>query len=155
MEIWFLHEFDDRYNPPRDNGYWEIGEDKPEIGDFIKLYNSCGGFHNHLITEKDELIQSTWEEILYKYYHDNQTSPYGWIDREGNFFGCDYMEHKACADACCNLTEIQAEQQGYIKIYSALGELEYYCDGRMTVAQKNTLESRGFIVDECEVNWNE
>ena len=104
----------------------------------------------------DKMVyQSTWEEILYKYYHDNQTSPYGWIDREGNFFGCDYMEHRDCANACFNLTETQAEKQGYIKIYSALGELEYYCNGRMTVAQKNTLENRGFTVDECEVNWNE
>ena len=151
MKIWFLHEFDDKH----DNGYWEIGENKPEIGDFIKVYNDYGGFHSHLITEEDELVQSTWEKVLYKYYHDNQTSPYGWIDREGNFFGCDYMEHSKCADACFNLTEAQAEQQGYIKIYSALRELEYYCNGRMTVAQKNTLESRGFTVDEYEVNWNE
>lgn len=152
MNNWFLHE---KING-HDNGYWEIisATKKPPIGELIKVRNVCGGQHFHTVTEEDELIFSTWETVLKQYFLDQTDSPWGWIDREGRFYGCDFMEHKFCADICFNMSELEAERRGYVKIYSDDSE-GYYCSTLMTTAQKRTLDERGFIVEDDEVMWNE
>lgn len=164
---WFLHEMDDRYNPPRDNGYWEIKyynteDEKPQVGEKVRLENACGGGHYTTIHENDILVWDTWEHVEYLYYSNNQKADYGWIDFEGKFYGCDYMGHAGCAGACFNLSEWEAEQAGYVKIYSdpILAKyddirfrpdgLGWYCSHKLTNAQKSTLLERGFKVDEDE-----
>ena len=41
-----------------------------------------------------------WNVMLLNHYIKNQNSPYGWIDLEGNFYGCDYHEHAFCLEVC-------------------------------------------------------
>lgn len=151
MNDWFLHE---KING-HDNGYWKINcTTKPLIGERIKVENVSGGQHFHTITEEDELIFSTWETVLKQYFLNRTDSPYGWIDREGHFYCCDFMEHAFCADVCFDMSELEAERRGYIKIYSDEDD-GYYCSTLMTTAQKRTLEERGFVVEDSEVMWNE
>lgn len=159
-KVWFVHEFDDRYNPPMDNGYWEVKwhdeDEKPQIGERCRVVNAVGGWHEHTIAECDEILFSTWHDVEYAYYTTNQQADYGWIDKEGNFYGCSYMGHADCAAACFDLSELEAEQAGYVKIYRDRVMAEYYperfrpdglgwyCSHPLTYAQKAKLTERGF-----------
>lgn len=135
-----------------DNGYWEIIDDLPyyEAGFCVKLENSSGGWHFHIITKDDEIIESDWETVKRKYYLSKSDSPYGWIDKDGIFFGCDYFEHNDCALACFGLYEGAAEQAEYVKIYKENDKLSYYHEGFLTDAQRQALINRNielFIYD--------
>lgn len=153
---WFLHEIDYSRIPPRDNGYWEIRGNKPEPNTIIQIYNIIGGHHDYKVTELDEFIYSDWETVARRRYTENQKSDYGWIDLEGNFYGCDWSEHRDCADICFGLTELDAERQGYVKIYYDKSNAKYdnyhyrpdglgwYCDRPLTDAQITKLNERGF-----------
>lgn len=155
MSSWFIHEKINGHS----NGYWEVmyATEKPQLGELVRVENRNSGYHYHTITEEDEIIYSTWDEILKDYFLKQSDSLYGWIDREGRFYGCDFTEHRLCAEVCFDLTEIEAENRGYIKIFNVYGadEQEYYCSKKMTIAQKRTLEEHGFLVDDYEVAWNE
>ena len=69
------------------------------------------------------------------------------------------MEHGACADACWSLTESQAEQDGFVKIYLDSNAHNATLDGRVwytdksyiTAAQAKTLREKGFKVDETQI----
>jgi len=134
-----------------DNGYWEIMDDPPyKPGCCVKLENSSGGWHFHTITKDDEIIESDWETVERKYYLSKSDSPYGWIDKDGIFYGCDYFEHNDCALTCFGLYEGSAERAGYVKVYKENNELTYYHEGFLTDAQRQTLINRGielFILD--------
>ena len=149
----FLHILEKRDNGYIwDNGYWEIIDDPPyEPGCCVKLENSSGGWHFHTITKNDEIIESDWETVERKYYLSKSDSPYGWIDKDGVFYGCSYFEHNDCALACFGIYEGVAEQTGYVKVYKDNDELTYYHEGFLTDAQRQTLINRGielFIFDE-------
>lgn len=148
-KYWFLHEW---------NGYWAVKycDEKPKVGEYITVENSCGGHHNHTVQEDDEFIYDTWNHVEYLYYSNNTKAEYGWIDREGRFYGCDWMDHYACAVAIFNLPEYEAEQAGNVKIYRDLFLAEHdnthftpdgrgwYCSRPLTDAQKLTLLDKGF-----------
>lgn len=148
----FLHELQKRDNGKIwDNGYWEITDDPPyKPGYQIRVENRHGGWHYHTITEDDEIIESDWQTIDRKYFLSKSDSPYGWIDKDGTFYGCDYFEHIDCALVCFDLYEGAAEQAGYVKVYKDNGGLTYYHEGFLTDAQRQTLIDRGielFIYD--------
>lgn len=141
----FLHELEKRDNGKVwDNGYWEIVDEPPyKAGYCVKVENNCGGWHYHTITKNDEIIESDWTTINHNYYLNKTDSPYGWIDKEGNFYGCDYFEHNDCAITCFGLYEGSAERAGYVKVYKENNELTYYHEGFLTDAQRQTLINRG------------
>jgi len=148
----FLHELEKRDNGKIwDNGYWEIIDDPPYKPDYhIRVENRYGGWHYHTITEDDEIIESDWQTIDHNYYLSKVNSPYGWIDKDGTFFGCDYFEHNDCALACFGLYEGAAERAGYVKIYKENDKLSYYHEGFLTDAQRQALINRDielFIYD--------
>ena len=160
----FLHEFND-YGESHgwlDNGYWEIMWGTPEIGHTVRVENYCGGFHDHEINDHDEIIESDWQTVEKMYYASQTDRDCGWIDREGVFYGCGYMDHAACLDAISGLDTLAAEQAGYVKIYhdATLAkympeyakdeDLIYYIDPhiRLTEAQARTLTERGFKIHE-------
>lgn len=141
----FLHELE-KHNDGRvwDNGYWEIINDPPyKPGKYIQVENRYGGKHFHMITEDDEIINSDWQTVNRKYYLNKSDSLYGWIDKDGTFFGCDYFEHNDCAQACFGMYEGEAERAGYVKIYQDNNGLTYYHEGFLTDAQRQCVINRG------------
>ena len=161
----FLHEclnpdYKEKNVKPSWNGYWLIASDTTAIGNTVKLENMCGGSHSHIITNADEIIDSNWDAISkLEATIDMANSDYGWIDLQGIFYGCSYREHWYCASVCFNLSEIEAENSGYIKIYQdshscyALpdGRTYYVKNNRMTKAQAKTLKEKGFDVRDIQI----
>ena len=162
---WFIYEWMTHSDPAHNhyNGYWKITNAKPpfEIGQEIKIENAMGGYHYHIINDMDSFLQSTWEKIETKRFLNNQDSNYGWINKNGIFYGCDYEEHAYCIYRISGLHEDEAERAGWIKIYrdpllanycpdrSNGTDCVYYYDSinsRLTKAQKDTLLSRGFNI---------
>lgn len=85
-------------------------------------------------------------------------NPYGWIDREGVFYGCNYHEHSICAARYFGYSEAAAESSGYIKIYLDKTMAKYdpqhflpngygwYCSNHITQKQANTLAELGLPI---------
>jgi hypothetical protein len=153
-KCWFLREW---------NGYWEVKwhsneNDKPQVGEQLTVENFCGGHHYHTVKEDDEFLYSTWDHVEYLYYSNNTKADYGWVDKEGRFYGCDWMGHSACAAAIFHISEHEAEQAGYVKIYrdpllATYDDVHFTPDGRgwycsrpLTDAQRSTLLEKGFKV---------
>ena len=154
----FLHEFIPTGNNKFiDNGYWEIIDNEYDVGDIVRVENYSGGFHPHRIQPNDEIITSDWTTIMRKHYLNKQDSQYGWIDLEGNFYGCEYQEHKMCAEACFGLSERDAEKAGFVKIfdntawYDEYDETIYYHEKFLTDAQRKTIIDRGLTLNDEDV----
>ena len=160
----FLHEIVKYPNAelPYDNGYWLIVRGEPSVGNTIRVENYNGGFHDHVVTEDDVIVESDWQTVERAFSASETWRDCGWIDKEGVFYGCGYMDHAVCLYAIAGLDTLAAEQAGYIKIYrdptlakympeyAKDDEFVYYIDPQitMTKAQKDTLLERGFKVNE-------
>ena len=147
----FIHEYQ-LWNDGdfHDNGFWEYSEEEiPQIGDLIQVENQYGGYHFHRVNKEDEFFEGEWDEVLREYYKKQTDKEYGWIDKDGIFYGCDYADHACCADACFGLSELEAEDAGIIKIFSEHKKLCWYLKPRlhMTKAQEDTLLTRGFDLE--------
>ena len=154
----FLHDVRIAHNGQIiDNGYWEIMDENYQIGETVRVENYAGGYHFHTISSNDEIIEaSDWQPLMRKYYIKNQNSPYGWIDLEGNFYGCNYYEHALCLEACFGITEYEAEKRGFIKVFddggwSSYNDFSYYHEGFLTDAQRKTLIDRGLTLNDEDI----
>lgn len=133
----FLHEFlKYRDGHIHDNGWWEI------VGD--KLYNEAGGYHYYIPEENDIIVEvNDWEDLDWSFLIDN-TQPYGWIDLQGNFYGCKYMEHELLAEKYFKATDRYLELKGYVKVFRGYDCLiEYYVYRNLTEKQKQKLLELG------------
>lgn len=75
------------------NGWWKIR------GNY--LYNYVGGRHSYIPSADDEIIESSWEEVI-KQESRNSTETTGWVAPNGDFFGCGYGDHSFLAEALFN-----------------------------------------------------
>ena len=144
----FLHEYLKSPNGTiLQDAYWEIRGNR--------LYNAAGGFHFYEPKEDDEIIESTWDEILYKQalrmLDPSKTT--GWIAPDGTFYGCDYQDHWIVAERILNCTERELEERGYCKIYrnpiwctTDESEYSYYYEKHLTEAQIDVLTSKGLEI---------
>jgi hypothetical protein len=146
----FLHEKINLQNEKFiDNGFWKVKDATtfPEVGEKIIVENYSGGHHYHTVQPKDEFIEGYWENLMKIYATEISKQNYGWIDRDGIFYRCDYMEHAFIANACFNMTEAMAEVKGYVKIYKDpfdTADRAWFCDKYLTRAQYNKLVELGF-----------
>ena len=145
----FLHEkLVDRFGELRDNGFWEVsGNYIPEVGEQITLENYRGGHHFHYVTLEDEFIDSTWDKAMKFYTTEISDEKYGWIDRDGVFYKCGHAEHSFIIEACFGLSEIEAEEEGFVKIFLDPFELSnrnWFCKRRITQRQYDKLIELGF-----------
>lgn len=146
----FLHEYLEYPNGKViDNGYWEIcGK---------RLYNRRGGFHKYVPQEGDEIIESTWPEIIRKSLMDKMDDSMitGWIAPDGTFFGCSSQDHADFAEYVLGHDEFTLEKNGYCKIFENpvrlriedpdLLQYSYYCRF-LTSAQQDVLEQKGIMI---------
>ncbi len=138
----FLHEFL-RYSDGSitDNGWWKISEDG------TKLLNRCGGYHSYEPSEGDIICEEdSWNDLDYSYLIKNE-SPYGWIDRNGKYYGCEYADHDNIAEFVFNKTSWQLECEGWIKVYRGFArERETYINDKwshlVTPEQLQTLSEK-------------
>ena len=126
------------------NGFWEIQGNR--------LVNQKGGWHDYEPRPDDEIFEvENYEDLTFRKYYVNNKYKTGWLDRNGNFFGCDFMEHSTVAYYCFHKEEYELEDMGWVKIsrdlYSSNG-LAYYhvCILDLTDAQKKWLIDNGFSV---------
>lgn len=141
----FLHEFL-KYGDgtKRDNGWWKISADG------TNLLNEVGGYHPYIPCPDDIIAEAdSWDDLDYSYLLKPDSS-YGWIDRDGKFFGCDYSGHRDIAERILHSSERALEMQGWIKIYRDFDgkttwfiEWDYCHSGGITEAQEKTLEEKG------------
>lgn len=144
----FLHEYLKSPNGTvLQDAYWEIRGNR--------LYNAVGGYHFYEPKEDDEIIESTWDDILYKQALKklDSSKTTGWIAPDGTFYGCDPEDHWEVAEFILNSTERELEEQGYCKIYSnpiwyMTNESNYSYDyeKHLTQAQIDVLISKGLEV---------
>jgi hypothetical protein len=100
-------EFWELVGPPEEPEYWEnvsTGEDVPFVkDDFVKstVYQTSNSHFAKII----HLLRPRLED--------------GWLDREGNFWGCFYSDHGILLRDIFNInTRKIAEQEGWVHIHS-------------------------------------
>lgn len=129
------------------DAYWEIRGNR--------LYNAAGGFHLYEPKEDDEIIESTWDEILYEAALKKLDSSKitGWIAPDGTFYGCDPTDHWEVAEFILHCSERELEKRGYCKIYcnpiwyiTNESEYSYDYEKHLTEAQIDVLISKGLEV---------
>ena len=110
-----------------ENFWWEYDETTPKNN--AKLINLVGGYNtgnditNCEIVEADGFECLDWSntEIL------NKNSRYGWLDRNGKFYGCDYRHHDMQANYIHKKSRRELERFGWILIgknfYEETGKL--------------------------------
>ena len=133
----FIHEFIEYKNGEvKDNGWWRIEGDK--------VVNMVGGWHHLCIDDKSVIVEANdWHDLDWSCLI-KPDSPYGWVDIQGNFFGCDYMEHAFFAKYYFKLTERTLEDIGYVKIYREIdGSQAYYVSRHLNEKQENKLLELG------------
>lgn len=158
----FVHEFMEYGDGTvRDNGWWEYDPDTE------KVYNRNGGWHDYRHRPEEEIIESTWEDILARTIRDDSCVT-GWIAPDGEFFGCDPMDHARMAEYYLKTTEQYLEDDGWIKItevpFWAMGKYpningryEYHffnLHKHITQAQYKTLKDKGLELEEFDLKYN-
>lgn len=78
---------------------------------------------------------------------------YGYVDREGNFYGCPYHGHLELADELCKDSEEGLEKAGWLSLKSHMGKYIwfYLADRPMYPSQKQW----DFVFDWCRANDQE
>lgn len=75
----------------------------------------------------------------------------GWLSPEGQFYPCDWMEHLWLL-SCLELTDVQAEKSGWIKISDRYAWSHYHLHG---VGQPPTQRQIDLVFDWCVENGHE
>ena len=141
----FLLEFQIWENNKVCNGWWEIHEHR--------LYNRFGGSHSYFPTDADIIVEcEDWNQLDWSCLI-SESSPYGWIDREGKFFFFFYSKHSDLAELYLHSSEKELEHKGWIKIYRNYDRkpslyFEYSSAKFITDSQMKTLMELGFKEDE-------
>ncbi len=86
----FLHEIINLPNGEKiDNGWWQI--------DGKLLVNIRGAHHEYIPNEDDIIVEAeSWEDIGCKFLL-VPDSRFGWVDPDGNFYGCEFSDHSLIA----------------------------------------------------------
>lgn len=173
--MWFLHErWTDRHRETHDNGYWLIDTDEePVDGEEYKVYNAAGGYHywtcgKQYPDEQNEVVVADgWDDL------DNSalltpTSRIGWLAPDGTFYGCQYWQHNLIAERVIRKTEIEMENEGWVKMYKSqllpFDPPDYYIcrnsehpDNLLTEAQVKVLDEKGYTVRPWDMDekWHE
>lgn len=147
---WYLLEINDDGTC---NGWWEIQNPKNNYnnGDELIVENRFGGHHTHIYSDLDEIVESdSFENLDWKKVLLNPDSPYGFIDPDGKFYGCDYSNHEDLARFV--LKQSSPEEFGWVKIYHAGDEIDYYTRRKfLTEAQVKTLMERHIEVHDNDL----
>lgn len=81
-------------------------------------------------------------------------SPYGWLDRDGNFYGCKVMDHCKLAYDAFNMSPEELEDEcGFVKITSVLFSEGHYILSpcwKLSEQQVQWLSDHGFEIDEWD-----
>lgn len=123
------------------NGWWELENNI--------CYNRAGGRHEYYPTKFDKIVEAEdWKDLDYSYLI-KKDSQYGWVNPQGDFFGCNYRDHLNLAEWYFKKTERELEKSGWVKIYKDFeGERRFFSENyRLTETQRVKLESLGFNVE--------
>ena len=116
------------------------------IGDSCTIEGIYGNqFSNYIVKSGDIIAEANdWEDLDWKPCILRQDSKYGFIDPDGNWYGCNYSDHM---DLCrFVLKEDNPEEYGWVKVYkSSFRDPDYYSRRKfLTEAQMKTLYDKGF-----------
>lgn len=130
------------------NGFWQI------VGN--RLVNQNGGWHDYTPKRSDKVYEvDRYEDLPFKDFYISDKFKTGWLDRNGNFFGCDYMEHEFVAYYVFHKEEHELEELGWVKIYKDVfnGTYDYlhYSKYPLTEFQRKYLIDNGFNLKRYDV----
>lgn len=136
----FLHEFL-RYADGTviENGWWEIKGDR--------LINMVGGWHPYNPREDDIIIEAeNIESLDWSCLIDNKYST-GWLDLDGNFYGCEPTGHSMMAEFYFKSSERELEKIGFVKLFRDYDQtINWYCEKREpTKKQEDYLLENGLF----------
>ncbi len=101
-----------------------------------------GDFEKFEIYEAESFKDFTWTDAYLQ-----KTLDCGWIDREGHFWGCKYMNHDQLVEHVLKKTTEEVERLGWIKVnnqaWLRMGKLH-----NITPEQSQTLERIGRFADD-------
>lgn len=127
---------------PFDNNFWEDagGITFPKRDDDI--------VHGECEVEDYEDLDHSKTGLL----QDASEASGGWVDRDGKFYGCEYMAHDDLARLVIRKEVKELEQLGWIRVWKMpdveLPDWDYHytCRIRMTASQRNTVSRMGFAL---------
>lgn len=113
------------------------------------LINCRGGrkpysIANDIILEEvyaDEFEDLDWS----KTWLNDSDSEYGWLDRDGNFYGCGYESHDLSSYFLFKCEVGELEEKGFVRV-----SYDYQCRKRLSVEQKNWLILHGYKIKEYD-----
>lgn len=106
----WVHEIDNRCNPPADNGWWELDEEEN------KVYNYLGGWHFYHPDMVDNVIIGDWDDVK-ELILLNPEAKTGWLAPDGTWYPCNPWNHSRVSyEIFGHFSEAMTEQQGYVKI---------------------------------------
>ncbi len=109
-----------------ENFWWQWDDATPQ--ESACLYNAFGGkmsncdIRNCKVADAEDFNKLDWTgtSIL-------NNSRYGWLDRDGKFYGCDYRHHELQAKFVHNSSRAELERRGWVIIvkmpYQETGKL--------------------------------
>jgi hypothetical protein len=157
--------FKQMLNPiEKEKYYLVIRSDFPQSGAYwvkktIERYGTCwqnpsGG--RGPIDKDDQVVEiveaDSFEDLDWKktcLYRPDEKSDYGWLDRSGNFFACDYEDHAIVACRIFGKYDQTLEAEGWVKLSTSYSD-GWYHRGEVGITQEqgNWLTNNGFKVVE-------
>lgn len=120
-------------------------------GKEIELIDKNNVHRAYIYHVADEIIEANnyhdldWEKVLL-----DPNSDYGYIDPDGNFYGCRYGTHTDFARLVLKRSE--PEEFGWVKVYSTGDEVDYYTRRTfLTEAQIKTLSDRNIEISDFDI----
>lgn len=110
------------------NGWWEIDGDR--------LYNRSGGWHHYTPSPDDVVVEAVdWDDLDYSPYL-FPDSEYGWLSPDGQWYGCEFMDHYLIAKKVLHSSEEVLELDGWVKAFRDCDwNTQFYCGQQYTRAQ--------------------
>lgn len=141
------------------NFWWEYDESTPK--NCATLLNLVGGHHSGNNITNCQIVEANGFEFLDWSGTSvlNNNSKYGWLDTEGNFYGCDYEDHDIQAELVHHSSRRELEKKGWIHIsvdmmHHTGKAMAYFC-GNLNEGVLPTEKQLFYLVNHKEIDSNQ
>lgn len=133
---WYSKEVQD------ENSWWAIQDDDEQL-----WINSLGGRCS--ISEQSIVLETVYAEEFEDLDWSSTSlnlpdSKFGWLDRNGKFYGCSYEDHDSCAYYLLKSDVSDIESKGWVRVYDDHFVLH---KGNLSAEQRNYLSLAGHKID--------
>jgi hypothetical protein len=121
-----------------------------------KLYTTGGGYH-YYEPKTEEILETNNQARYFDQLDWTKTtllrpdSEYGWLDRDGKFYGCLYMHHSLVAELILHKRMWELEDAGWARVMGKQTPVSMY-KNRLSADQRNWLSLNGYEYFDDEIN---